>query len=104
MKKHFNSAGLLRWSGICSLTVFALHLAGQMAAAPATAVWATIPRPVKLAISATARNVGDGTTVEVEVSLRDAANQPLTARVDLTADIEARQFSGVQKTNVIIKA
>ena len=99
MKKHFNSAGLLRWSGICSLAVFTLHLAGQMAAAPAAT-----RRPVKLAISATARNVGDGATVEVEVSLRDAANQPIAVRVDLAADIKARQFSGVQQTNVTIKA
>src|SRR5260370_2003451 len=70
MKKHFNSAGLLRWSGICSLAVFTLHLAGQMAAAPTTAAPPTKPRPVKLAISATARNAGDGRTVAVEVALR----------------------------------
>jgi len=55
-------------------------------------------------MSATARNTGSGAEAEVEVSLRDAANRPVPADRDLTARIEARQFSGSQSNFVIIKA
>ena len=98
MQKAIKTSGPLPASGIYSLTLFSLLLTSQILAAPA------VPRPVKLAIEATARLVGGGATAEVVVSLHDADNKSVIAPRDLTVQIEAREFSGVQRSPLTIKA
>ena len=104
MQKATRPSGLLLASGNCSFTLFNLLLASQILAAPAPPRLEAVLRPVKLAIAATARPVGDGATAEVAVSLRDAENKPIIAPRDLTVQIEAREFSGVQRLSTAIQA
>src|SRR5260221_664306 len=92
------------FSPASALALFVVALAGHTVAAPVQLHPAPGPRPIKLVMSAVARNVGGGAQAEVEVSLRDAENRPVPARKALRVGIEARQFSGVQKVLVTVEA
>src|SRR5260221_4811865 len=92
------------FSPASALALFVVALAGHTVAAPVQLHPASGPRPIKLVMSAVARNVGGGAQAEVEVSLRDAENRPVPTRKALRVGIEARQFSGVQKVLVTVEA
>src|SRR5262245_22957910 len=97
MKTRNKTFGAFPANGLRRLTWCSLLLFSPAMAAPVA------PQPVKLVLVANAHPQGDGATAEVVVSLRDAANRPATTPRDVTVNIEARELSGVQHLQVIIK-